>query len=313
MLASALAAHRIGIHALAGGFMFGACIPYIDGLERAVLERLRHVTVVFGIPVFLAVIGLQTDFRVLDVGLLGGLGAFLAAMVIGKWGVGSLAGRAVGLSWREGSTVGALLNDRGLMILAVALIGLQSGVLAPMMVVAFVTGALLTTMTTAPLVGRLVPAETAEVRLEKTVTRALAGMPPNDGAPRIVVAPVTAASGTPAFAAALDHAAEDADIHFLLLDLPGLEPDGDFVGAGPNEVHSAVLEARHELELGADALRAVGAGVSVAVFQSPDPAADLVRLSTEFEATAAIVGARPEADALAAAGIEIERVGSAAT
>jgi Kef-type K+ transport system membrane component KefB len=312
MLVSALAAHRIGIHAVAGGFLFGACIPYVDGFERAVLARLRHVTVAFGIPVFLGVIGLQTDFRVLDIGLLGGLVAFLAALVAGKLLVGAITGRAVGLGWQEGFTVGALLDIRGLMILVVAFIGLQSYVLAPMMVVAFVTAAIVTTLASGPLVSRLVPSETSEVRLEKTLARALAGIPQRSEGDRIVVAPVRPSSAPAAFAAALDHSAESPAPGFLLLDLPELEPDGEVVGAGPSEVRAAVLEGRSGLELGADALRTAGADVWVAVFQSPNPAADLARLSVEFGASAAIVGAAPEADAIADSGIKVERVGAAA-
>lgn len=312
MLASALASHRIGIHAFAGGFIFGACIPYVDGFERAVLDRLRRAIAIFGIPVFLGVVGLQTDFRVLDLGLLGGLAAFVCALVVGKWAVGAIAGRAVGLSWLEGAAAGALLNVRGTMILVVALLGLQSGVLAPMMVVALVTGAIVTTLMTGPLLNRLVPSETIEVRLEQTVARALAGVPAAADRDRVVVAPIGASSATAAFTAALDRCDEGGGTQFLLLGLPGLDPDGVLIGAGPSEVRSAVLDGKRELELGADALRSAGADVWVTVFQSPEPAVDLARLSAEFGASAAIVGGEAEADALAEAGIKVERVGLAA-
>lgn len=165
-LLSAFAADRIGIHALNGGFLFGACVPQIEGIGRAVIERLQQLVVVFLIPIFLAVAGLQTDFRQLEAGLLGGIALFLAAMVVAKWGAGALAGRAVGLSWREANTIGVLMSCRGLMILVVALIGLQAGVITPGMQLAFVVGAIVTTLMTGPLVDAFMPKEEVEAEIE---------------------------------------------------------------------------------------------------------------------------------------------------
>jgi K+:H+ antiporter len=99
-LASGLAADRIGVHPVVGAFAFGACVPPLEGLGRRILERLRPMIVVIGIPVFLAVIGLHTDFRVLDWGLIGDLVVFVLAMVLAKLVSGAIAARAVGLEWR---------------------------------------------------------------------------------------------------------------------------------------------------------------------------------------------------------------------
>lgn len=156
---TALAADRIGIHSLNGGFLFGACVPQVPGLGRKVAERMHQLVVVFMIPVFLAVSGLQTDLRDLEVGMVGGIVLFIVAMVVGKWGVGAVVGRAVGLSWSEASTIGVLMNCRGLMILVVALIGLQLGVITPAMQIAFVLGAIITTLMTGPLVDVFLPSE----------------------------------------------------------------------------------------------------------------------------------------------------------
>lgn len=156
-LVTALIADRIGIHSLNGAFLFGAAVPQVPGLAKAVLDKMLDFVASFLIPVFLAVSGLQTDLRVITGGMLGGIALFLAAMVVGKWGIGFLAGRAVGLKPDEANTIGVLMNCRGLMILVVALLGTQAGVITAPMQVAFVVGAIVTTLMTGPLVDRFLP------------------------------------------------------------------------------------------------------------------------------------------------------------
>jgi Kef-type K+ transport system membrane component KefB len=73
-------------------------------------------------------------------------------MIIGKWGVGYAASRAVGLPANEAHTLGVLVNCRGLLILVVGLIGLQLGVITPAMQAVFVVGAIVTTLMTGPFV-----------------------------------------------------------------------------------------------------------------------------------------------------------------
>ena len=48
------------------------------------IDRMQQFVVVFLIPIFLAVSGLQTNLRVLDTVALGGIALFLAAMVVGE-------------------------------------------------------------------------------------------------------------------------------------------------------------------------------------------------------------------------------------
>lgn len=161
-LATGLATDRILGVGLVGGFLFGMAVPAKDGLAEAVIARLSDAVILFFLPVFLAVSGLRTDITLLSGELIGGLALFLALMIVGKLGVGYVAGRAVGLRTNEAAAIGALLNCRGLLILVVALIGLQLGVITPETQVVFVIGAIVTTMMTGPLVGRFLPDE--EVR-----------------------------------------------------------------------------------------------------------------------------------------------------
>lgn len=305
--ATALAADKIGINALNGGFFFGACIPQVAGLGRAVVARLQQVVVVFLIPVFLAVAGLQTNFRDLDSGLIGGILLFLAAMIVGKWVVGAVAGRLVGLDWREANAIGVLMNCRGLMILVVALIGLQAGVVTPAMQIAFVTGAIVTTVMTGPLIDALIPAGAVEAERDKSISGSLAAIPTMSGGPRVLVVLKDAASAPAVIERGLTRVGGDPAPQFLIASLPGLGSGGDYVGAGPVDEEGALVAAARLIEPAEKALRHVGADVATAAFQSPEPPADLVKLSEDWAATSAIAPPGPEADALAEAGFDVQR------
>jgi Kef-type K+ transport system membrane component KefB len=62
-----------------------------------------------------------------------------------------VAARMVGLSWREGSALGILMNTRGLMELIVLNIGLDLGVISPTLFAMLVIMALVTTFATTPI------------------------------------------------------------------------------------------------------------------------------------------------------------------
>jgi Kef-type K+ transport system membrane component KefB len=310
-LASGLAADRIGINALNGGFLFGACVPQIAGLGKAVIDRLQQFVVVFLIPIFLAVSGIQTDLTVLRPEHIAGILLFLAAMIGGKWVVGGLAGRAVGLNWSEANTIGVLMNCRGLMILVVANVALQLGVLTAPMQATFVIGAIVTTLMTGPLVDVFVPKQEVEAEREKTVSQSLATLPAITGGPRIVVAPGEPALAGPALAAAEAHLARDGPAPaFLVACLPGPTPSGDYVGALAVEGGEVSTETLGWLRPLADRLgSATGSELEPIVFTTPDPPGDLAKLATEWGATHAIAGDDDEAQALEAAGIDVERPG----
>jgi len=86
--------------------------------------------------------------------------------IVGKFGGAAVAARFTGMSWREASTVGILMNTRGLMELVVLNIGLESGILSPTLFAMMVIMAIVTTLMTAPLLqavyfGSLLPHEAA--------------------------------------------------------------------------------------------------------------------------------------------------------
>jgi Kef-type K+ transport system membrane component KefB len=169
-LATGLAADRIIGVGLVGGFLFGAAVPARFELVEEVVTRLEDAVVLFFLPVFLAVSGLRTDLKTLGVDLVPGLLIFLALMIVGKWGVGYLSGRLVGLKGNQANTIGVLLNCRGLLILVVALIGLQLGVITQAMQGVFVIGAIVTTLMTGPLVDVFIRKETVAAEKDRKIS-----------------------------------------------------------------------------------------------------------------------------------------------
>jgi Kef-type K+ transport system membrane component KefB len=152
-LASALATEALGVHALFGAFLAGAVMPR-PGIARSVADRLDAAVTTVLLPIFFAFSGLRAN-----VGSVSGAGAWgafllvLAAAVVGKAGGSTLAARATGLPWREAFSVGALMNTRGLVELAILNVGLDAGVISPALFGVMALMALTTTAMAAPLLA----------------------------------------------------------------------------------------------------------------------------------------------------------------
>lgn len=170
LFAGAFAADRIGINVIPGAFLVGAILPARELMYREMAAKLRDVTLVVLLPVFLAFSGLATDFTKLGAAFIVGIAVFLVAGIVGKWVGGAVSARAAGMTWQEGNTLGVLMNCRGLLILVVALIAFNQGVISAQLQTGAVLMALITTMMTGPLFDRYiarvpgaVPAVDAEV------------------------------------------------------------------------------------------------------------------------------------------------------
>jgi Kef-type K+ transport system membrane component KefB len=74
---------------------------------------------------------------------------------VGKFGGTLAAGRFTGLPWRQAAGLGILMNTRGLMELVVLNIGLDLGVISPTLFTMMVVMALVTTMSTTPILEGL--------------------------------------------------------------------------------------------------------------------------------------------------------------
>jgi Kef-type K+ transport system membrane component KefB len=156
--ASATATERLGIHPLFGAFLAGTAVPREFGFNKAVSRRLEDMTVVLLLPLFFAYSGLRTH-----VGLLRGpamwlyFAAILAVAIAGKLGGATAAARATGMSWRESTAVGTLVNARGLVELVVLNIGLDAGLISPSLFAIMVLMAITTTVITTPLLDWIFP------------------------------------------------------------------------------------------------------------------------------------------------------------
>jgi Kef-type K+ transport system membrane component KefB len=163
VLVSSFTTEWIGIHAIFGAFALGAIIPHDSALARDLRNKLEDFTVVFLLPAFFAFTGLRTR-----IGLLEGAESWLfcaliiAVASLGKFGGSTIAARLAGLSWRESSAVGILMNTRGLMELIVLNVGLDFGVISPLLFAMLVLMALATTMATTPILNKVIGKEELE-------------------------------------------------------------------------------------------------------------------------------------------------------
>lgn len=158
LIASATITELIGIHALFGAFLMGAIIPKTGGLATGLIDRLEAVPVLMLLPLFFAYSGLRTQ-----IGLVDSAADWLVTAVVigiataGKFGGATLAARLTGMSGREASAIGILMNTRGLMELIVLNLGMDLGVISPTLFTMLVLMALVTTVATAPVLRLVYP------------------------------------------------------------------------------------------------------------------------------------------------------------
>jgi Kef-type K+ transport system membrane component KefB len=148
-----MATEWIGVHAMFGAFLFGLIFPRGNLIEEWLHEKAGGLTTALMLPLFFAYSGLRTDIGLLaaDATLWLWCGAILAVAVAGKLGGSAIAARAVGESWNRSLQVGTLMNCRGLTELVVLNVGLDLGVLSPVMFTMLVIMALISTAMSAPL------------------------------------------------------------------------------------------------------------------------------------------------------------------
>ncbi|WP_406315040.1 cation:proton antiporter [Streptosporangium sp. NBC_01639] len=155
LLLSAAVTSAIGIHAIFGAFLYGLCCP-AEPLTR-LTERISTVSGVLLLPFFFLGTGLRTDLwrGGFDTALLGVTVLITLVAMLGKLAGPTLMARSSGLSWPDSTTLGVLLNTRGLTELVVLNLGLSLGLLGERLFVALVAMALVTTAMAAPLLGLL--------------------------------------------------------------------------------------------------------------------------------------------------------------
>lgn len=151
LLLSTLTTELIGIHAVFGAFLMGAVIPHDSDVARDLIHKLEDFVSVLLLPAFFAFTGMRTQ-----IGLVFGwenwllCGLIILVATAGKFGGTVAAARFTGLGWRDASSLGILMNTRGLMGLIVLNVGLDLGVISPTLFAMMVLMALVTTLMTSP-------------------------------------------------------------------------------------------------------------------------------------------------------------------
>ncbi|MEA5579687.1 cation:proton antiporter [Anabaena sp. UHCC 0451] len=152
VIASALMTEFIGIHLIFGAFLLGAVMPKDAALVRELAIKTEDFVLIFLLPVFFVYSGLRTQIGLLNRPELWLLCALVLGVAIaGKYFGAYFAARLSGINKREASALGWLMNTRGLTELIVLNIGLELGVISPLLFTMLVVMALVTTFMTSPL------------------------------------------------------------------------------------------------------------------------------------------------------------------
>ena len=278
LLAASATTEWLGVHALFGAFVIGTAIPREREFVRDLTERLEDVTVVLFLPLFFAAAGLRTSIGLVSGTEMWGYAALISAVaVVAKWGGSALAARAGGLSWREASALGVLMNTRGLMELVILTIGLDLGLISPALFAMLVLMAIATTFLTTPLLEWVYPS-----RLILADTDV--GNAPD--APFTVVVPVSLPSSGPALLRAARALAPPQRLRVYGLHLARPETQSTLDAVAPVET------LPEETPLGPLLAAAAGTGIDVRPldFVSRDAGRDIADVARQKAADLVLVG-----------------------
>lgn len=156
--ASAIATFMIGIFAIFGGFMIGVLLHDRRAFVNAWRQRVAPLVNTLFLPVFFTFTGLRTNLNGLDSGELWlWCAAFIALAYLGKYGGCYVGARLAGGTKDEARTMAIMMNTRGLMELVVLNVGYDLGVIPQNVFTMLVLMAVITTVTTAPLLRIWMP------------------------------------------------------------------------------------------------------------------------------------------------------------
>lgn len=156
LLLSALATEYIGIHAIFGAFLLGAITPHDSRVAKELTDRVEDLVRIVFLPAFFAFTGMRTQ-----IDLLGTpedwkyCWIILSVATLGKFGGTFISARLNGFNWRESSSLGVLMNTRGLVELIILNLGLDLKLISPRLFTMLVIMALVTTLMTSPLLSLL--------------------------------------------------------------------------------------------------------------------------------------------------------------
>lgn len=154
-MTSACVTSALGLHVFIGGLLAGLAMPRSGGGPDADVLRSMEGAGGLLLPLFFVVTGLSLNIGALRPGELGLFGLLLAVACAGKLMPGYVASRLGGLPRRRAAATAALVNTRGLTELIALNAGLTSGIISAKLFTILVLVALVTTVSTAPLLSLL--------------------------------------------------------------------------------------------------------------------------------------------------------------
>lgn len=186
LLASSFCTSLIGVHELIGAFFFGLLVPRegLPGFLHAVADRVEGVSVHLFLPVFFVVAG-----QGVEIDGLSGSDFYLTLLILGVAMLGKMTGGAVaarlsGVTSRQSLAVGVMMNTRGLAELVILQVARSEGVINDRVYTMLVIMAVVTTVSTGPLLRLVYPDKwlrrdiaDAERRLAGKNTRVAALLP----------------------------------------------------------------------------------------------------------------------------------------
>jgi len=168
LLAGAMCAELIGIHAFFGSFIVGIVIPRKGTFLKELVPKIETITKEFLLPLFFASSGIKTNIGSLNKGEYWGITialiiiAFLVKFIPSALMTKLLTKRG----WKYSCTIGILMNTRGLVELIALNVGLQLKVLSQRLFTMLVIMAVVTTVISSPLMW-IIYQRRYEANLEK--------------------------------------------------------------------------------------------------------------------------------------------------
>jgi Kef-type K+ transport system membrane component KefB len=150
-LGSAWVTASLGLHPVFGGLLAGFTMPGRDGgADPDILRAMEEASSLL-LPLFFVVTGLSVNVGAIDGTAVMLLAILVAIAIVGKLGPAYAASRIGGLKPKDAAVVAALVNTRGLTELIALNVGLSAGIIGPRLFSVLVLMALITTLTTGPL------------------------------------------------------------------------------------------------------------------------------------------------------------------
>lgn len=154
LLVSAYVTEILGLHALFGAFIAGVIMPNDLNFRHMLTDKIEDVSLSLFLPLFFVASGLSTEIGLLNTATHWWItGAITLVAIIGKVGGTYMACRVVGESKQDSLYMGILMNTRGLMELVILSMGLELGILSPVVYAMLVIMTLVTTFMTTPLIN----------------------------------------------------------------------------------------------------------------------------------------------------------------